>query len=986
MGAAYPPWSAEVAQAPVLDWRALLASLPSAAFVARGGHFLFVNEALAQCFGYAASDMTEAMRPLDLVVPEDRETVRVHVRRRQIGLPETPYEIQCQHRDGRRFDVRLCGIRLPAPDGPVDLVTLQDVSDTRQTLNAAQIQLELLNGAVRAQQLSTALLSHLPVPVIVADAQACIRHANEAACQLLGYSQAELQALTIYAIAPHRRPDAWLEGLQSLKQTGPRILPSDWCTAKGRTLQVQLSAAWFAHADEDLVAIALLEHRLQADVGRDPSPRASQFCDVTGLPNQHKLREHLRSEALLAIMDRRNMAVLAFAIHDWERISKAEGYGLSDQLLRVLSRRLGIVPKGPDMLAHIGGGEFVLIYSHTSDVDDDVILQLSRGIQEAITAPVHLDQKTYALHSSMGVVIFPRDTNEPDHVLRQAQSAMRMAASLGPNRMHGYTPESNAKFSARLAREAALRGALERGEFHLSYQPQVDLSDGRIVGVEALLRWHHPELGEVSPVDFIPIAEDTGQIIAIGAWVLTQACEAAVRWQHAGLPAVRMAVNLSARQLEMPEIVSVIETVLQQTGLSPRYLTLELTEGMLHDDQDALAKTLGRLKAMGLSMALDDFGTGYSSLQLLRRLPIDIIKIDRSLVPDVTAEVQDVSITRAIINMAHAMQKKVLAVGVESAGELALLCANQCDQIQGFHFSPAVVEAELVAMLHEGKRLPDAALGRQRRQRTLLIVDDDANIVSSLRRLLRPDGYHIVTATCGQEGLQRLAENEVDVIISDQRMPGMTGVEFLQRTKALYPETIRMVLSGFTELRTVTSAINEGAIYKFLTKPWDDEHVRRHIQEAFHQKEMADENKRLNREVAEANQELADVNSRLQHLLSSQREHLHREETKLVVAREMLENIPAPVIGLDQNGMVAFMNPDAEALLEGAAAMLGQHLDDVAGGALAEAWRAGDGVCREIGLSGSTYRVVCRPLTGNTRSRGAILVLYPPTTATPTKS
>ncbi len=958
------------------DWQALLDDLPVGAFLARDGRFLFVNKALQHLFGYEAGGMAEQVSTLELAAPEDRETVLVHVRRRRHMVPELPYEVQCLRRDGSRFDARICGLRIQLDGQDADLVTVIDITDARQAMRHVLSQHDELSRSANSLQMNRLILDRLPTPVLAVDQQAQIRYANEAACTLLGYTREHLLTLAIFAIAPHRRPDSWAEGLASLRQTGTRTLSSDWYTASGRSVQVQLTVQHLQHEGQDWALICRVDMPEQRPT-RPPGLRAAQFCEITGLPSQPLFRERLRSEALLAILDRRDMAVLVFGINELQHIHDTDGYGLGDLVLQTLTRRLSAIPKGTDLLAHLGGGEFALMFNHAPEVSDDTVLQLSRAIQDAVTTPVQADKKTLQLSCNIGAVVFPRDTNEPDHVLRQAQAAMRMAVSLGPNRVYGYTPQANARISARLAIEAALRGALERHEFHMAYQPQVDLVTGHIVGVEALLRWHHPELGNVPPADFIPVAEDTGQILAMGHWALIQACDSAVRWQKAGLPAIRVAVNLSPRQLQQPDIAALIEGTLIQAGLAPHYLTVELTERMLHDKQDAVAATLKHLKAIGVSIALDDFGTGYSSLQSLRRLPIDVIKIDRSLVPDVTTETQDVSITRAIINMAHALQKKVLAVGVENAGELALLCANQCDQMQGFLFSPALSADEVAAMLQERRALPDQMLGRKKRTRTLLIVDDDHNIVSSLKRLLRKDGYHIVTADSGQEGLQRLAENEVDVIISDQRMPGMTGVEFLRRTKELYPETIRLVLSGFTELRTVTDAINEGAIYKFLTKPWDDEHVRRHIEEAFHQKEMSDDNRRLDREVQEANRELAEVNGRLEHLLESQREHIHREETSLIVAREMLENIPAPVIGVDQLGMVAFMNSDAERLIAGSATMLGQHLDNVAEQALADVWRLSDGRYHDIALAGQAYRAVCRPMTGNTRSRGSLMVLIP---------
>ncbi|MBI5924309.1 MAG: EAL domain-containing protein [Aquabacterium sp.] len=958
------------------DWHALLSDLPAGAFVARDGRFLYANQALLDLFGYANQDLV-ALSSLSLTAPEDRDTVMVHVRRRRRMVPELPYEVQCLRKDGSRFDAKMCGLRVLVAGEDADLVTITDITESRQTLRRAQRQQEAQQQQLQALWLHGLILDRLPTPVMAVDQHARIHYANDAVCKLLGYQREHLLTLPIFAIAPHRRPDSWQESLQSLKQVGHRNLASDWCTANGRTLQVQLSVQHAQDGELELALIALQDSGHGAAAPPPSGPRVLQFCEITGLPNQQFFRERLRSEALLAIMDHRNIAILVMGVNELQHINEIEGFATGDQVMQILTRRLSGIPKGTDLLAHLSGGEFALMVSHAPHIGDDAVLQLSRALQEAATTPIQLNNKSLQLSCNVGAVVFPRDTGEPEHVLRQAQAAMRMAISQGPNKVYSYTPQANARISARIAIETALRGALERQEFQLAFQPQVDLTHGQIVGAEALLRWRHPELGQVSPAEFIPIAEDTSLILPLGEWVLTKACEAAAQWQKIASRPIHVAVNLSPKQLQQPNIAAVIEATLIHSGLPPHLLTVELTERMLHDQQDAVADTLQHLKAIGTSIALDDFGTGYASLQSLRRLPIDVVKIDRSLVPDVTTETQDVSITRAIINMAHGLQKKVLAVGVENVGELALLCANQCDQMQGFLFSPPMDDREFTAMLLEGRALPDHMLGRKKRTRTLLVVDDDQNIVSALKRLLRKDGYHIVTAESGTEGLQKLAENEVDVIVSDQRMPGMTGVEFLRRTKELYPETIRMVLSGFTELRTITDAINEGAIYKFLTKPWDDEHVRTHIQEAFHQKEMADDNKRLDREVQEANRELAEVNGRLKHLLESQREHIHREETSLVVAREMLENMPTPVIGLDQGGMVAFMNSDAERVFAGSAGMLGLHVTDVPESALADVWRLSDGRYHDITLCGQAFRAVCRPMTGNTRSRGSLMVLIP---------
>ena len=489
-----------------------------------------------------------------------------------------------------------------------------------------------------------------------------------------------------------------------------------------------------------------------------------------------------------------------------------------------------------------------------------------------------------------------------------------MRADLTRNQVSVYSRAPHDDDPERLALETALRQALRDDQLELHYQPQVDLVQGRIVGVEALLRWKHPTLGRIAPDRFIPIAEETGLIVPIGDWVLRRVIEQAAAWQHAGLPPLRTAVNLSARQLLQPDLARRVEGLLAASGLDPRRFGVEVTESMLITNFDQAVQHLRALRALGVEVSLDDFGTGYSSLSYLRRLPVDVVKIDRSLVPDVTAPAEDVSITRAIITMAHQLQMKVLAEGVESEGQAALLAANQCDQMQGWWFSAAQPAAAVEAMLHDGRQIDPALLGRRSRERTLLLVDDEENIVAALRRLLRAEGWLVLSATSAEQALQLMARHEVDVILSDQRMPGMTGVELLRRAKQVYPETIRLVLSGYTELQSITDAINEGAIYKFLAKPWDDEQLRAHLREAFALKEMADQNRRLDREVQAANRELDELNGRLQTLLSAQREQNEREVGSREAAQELLDAVPVPVFGIDDENLLVFANAPAQAL------------------------------------------------------------------------
>jgi FixJ family two-component response regulator len=442
---------------------------------------------------------------------------------------------------------------------------------------------------------------------------------------------------------------------------------------------------------------------------------------------------------------------------------------------------------------------------------------------------------------------------------------------------------------------------------------------------------------------------------------------------------VRVAVNLAASQLQQPDLASHVQALLLETGADPACLGIEITESMVMADVEGAAATLRAIKAMGVQISLDDFGTGFSSLSCLSRLPIDVVKVDRSFVHDVMADAQDVSVTRAIIHMTHGLQMRALAEGVETEGQLALLSAAGCDEFQGYWFSKPVPAPEFEALLRAGKRLPERYLRQPgvARQPTLLLVDDEENILSALKRLLRRDGYRIITATSAEQGLQRLAEETIDVIVSDQRMPGMTGVEFLLRAKALYPHTLRLVLSGYTELQSIIDAVNEGAIYKFLTKPWDDERLRGHVAEAFRQKELADENRRLARKVDSANADLAALNERLERTLTEQREQADLLATSAGSMRDVFDELPIAVLATDPDGTLAFVNREAERLLPQLAGSLGGPAGDCLPAALLVPALPDSHVTVQVTLAGLNFAVMSRALPGAGPARGRLMLFLP---------
>ncbi|MFY7973513.1 MAG: EAL domain-containing protein [Rubrivivax sp.] len=461
------------------------------------------------------------------------------------------------------------------------------------------------------------------------------------------------------------------------------------------------------------------------------------------------------------------------------------------------------------------------------------------------------------------------------------------------------------------ALSAALADALERDEFSLAWQPQMDLKNGELCGVEVLLRWHHPALGKVAPAIFVPVLESSGQIVPVGRWVLTQACAQAVAWRRAGLSAarqLRVGVNVSPVQLAASDFATEVLAALSEAGLPPQALGIEITESGLLNDPGAAASTLRRLQMAGVEISLDDFGTGHSSLARLRDLPVDVVKIDRAFVDDIGASA---SVTRAIIHLSHGLHRLVLAEGVETEAQLQALVTQGCDRLQGHIFSPALDTEAMTALLAANPSLLKEQTLSGRRPRTLLLVDDEPHILAALKRLFRRDGYRVFTAGSGSEGLAMLREHAVDVIVSDQRMPAMSGVDFLRQAKEICPHTVRMTLSGYTDLQSIIDAVNEGAVYKFLTKPWDDERLREHVALAFRQRELDDDNQRLLRENAAANAELALANQRLERLVAQEHQRALTLQDAAGAAHDLLGGLPLAVFGFDSEARLAYVNARA---------------------------------------------------------------------------
>jgi diguanylate cyclase (GGDEF)-like protein/PAS domain S-box-containing protein len=451
----------------------------------------------------------------------------------------------------------------------------------------------------------------------------------------------------------------------------------------------------------DITARKLTEHRIR---------HIAQHDVLTGLPNRSLLQDRLSQAVAYSQRCERPVWVLLIDLDRFKFVNDSMGHKAGDVVLMTVAARLRAALRETDTVARLSGDEFVVILT---EHDERLQAEVVQRLMDAVAQPVPLGSKEFFVTCSIGVAVYPTDGTPADSLIEHADIAMYRAKKLGRNNFQFYTPAMNDEAQERVRIESALRSALERDEFVLHYQPQVNLASGQVVGMEALIRWQHPELGVVAPDRFISVAEETGLIVPIGAWVMRTACAQNKAWQDAGLGMLRVAVNLSARQFGAANLLADISDVLARTGLAPSLLEIELTESLFMSDVTLAVELLHSMKALGVNLSIDDFGTGYSSLSYLSRFPIDVLKIDRSFVSDITRDANDAAIVASIIALAHNLQLSVIAEGVETAEQLDYLRRHGCDEMQGYYFSRPLAAPAFEELLRQRKSLPLALATQQ---------------------------------------------------------------------------------------------------------------------------------------------------------------------------------------------------------------------------------------------------------------------------------
>ncbi len=691
---------------------------------------------------------------------------------------------------------------------------------------------------------------------------------------------------------------------------------------------------------------------------------------LTGLPNRALMMERLVHTLTHAEQSGKMLAIAFAGLDRFKHIFDGLGRKVADNVLIEVARRITGVLRDEDTVARLGGDEFMLILPGIAQ--EQHVATIVQKVQQALRQPLQIDGHVIHTSASFGIALYPRDGADADLLLRSADTAMYEAKYAGRDTFRFFDATMHARVVQHLELESELRGALERRELEVYYQPQIDLNrNGTITSFEALLRWNHPTRGLVCPDDFIPLAEESGLIVPIGDWVLQEACQTTRIWAERFDPGLRIAVNLSARQFSQPDLPQKIAAILKATNLPAKNLEVELTESLVMRDIALSTRMLAEIKAMGVSIAVDDFGTGYSSLSYLKRFPIDTIKIDKSFVGEISSNPDDAAICQSIIAMGHSLRLKVIAEGVETDSQLGFLEQQHCDVVQGYLFSRAVPAQAAEELLRSGRKFDVLVPPSGAPERVLLLLDDEENIITSLKRLFRRDGYRVLSANSAAAAFELLATNKVGVIMSDQRMPNMTGTEFLHRVKELYPDTIRIVLSGYTELQSVIESINEGSIYRFLTKPWDDDQLRAAIREAFRQQEMAQENIQLNDQFRDASWKLRQTNELLQELLTEKSARISRNEVMIGAAHEAFFRLPVPLLGVDDSGLLALSNARAQSLWP--SALPGADIDEVVPNEISDLFRHGKTTTKSLTVNGCSYFVHCERIDSHAGGAGWLL-------------
>lgn len=637
------------------------------------GRFIAANEALCQAMDTTEAEMIGRRTP---DFSDDPDAVRIAALDRQvIESGETLNWVESLFRKGNHVTFSLTKVPLRDEQGQIIgvLSISRDITELKKIEEASR----------QSEERFRAVVEGSPNGVVVLDPTGKISLVNREVERAFGYDRTELLGGSIDLLIPDRS--------QAIP-ANPNLNQEVQGRRRDGTLFPAEVGITPVETGQGLLMLATIQDMSERKVAEERIRRLALFDELTGLPNRNLFLQCV-NETLSESAHQGKLSLLFLDIDRFKQINDTLGHAAGDAVLREVGHRLRTSLREKDLVARVGGDEFVILTPNTSDLS-----ALARKVSALIGEPMQIGSMAVHVSAAVGIASFPQDAKNSDELQRFADMALECAKEQGSGTVEFYSEALASRSTRLLEIESALRGALDRNEFTLNYQPIVDLQGGNGVAAEALIRWTHPDLGFVPPDQFISVAEETGLILQIGAWVLRESCFAAGRLKEAGKPLSYISVNLSSRQFRDSTLSQTVSEALASSGLEAHELQLEITESMVMDDPVASAELLRGLKGLGIRIAMDDFGTGYSSLAYLKRFPLDVIKVDRSFVKDLPDDSDSAAITEAIVGMANSLKLRVVAEGVETKEQLDFLASLGCHYVQGYYYSRPVVEREFLAL------------------------------------------------------------------------------------------------------------------------------------------------------------------------------------------------------------------------------------------------------------------------------------------------
>jgi diguanylate cyclase (GGDEF)-like protein/PAS domain S-box-containing protein len=669
-------------------YRTLFESAGQGMALLSDGRFISLNQTALRMFGYDSDQPLLGLTPGDLSPPIQPDGMASQEKAHQ--MMALAFERGVQHfewehvrQDGSLFPVAINLVRIELHGAPALFVSLRDLSH-EQTLREREI---------RAQT----VFENTAEGIIVTDAEQRIIAVNPAFTEITGYTEAEVLGQTPRLLQSKRHNQAFYQAIWAMLEKTGQWRGEFWNRRRNGEIYPQQSTISAVYNQKGQVVnyIGVFGDMTRLKHSEEELYRLEHYDALTGLPNRVLLRANLEQAIKRARRTQTLLGLLYLDLDLFKTVNDTLGHPVGDQLLQQVAKLMRQQIREVNNMARVGGDEFVIV---VEDVPEpNTMAKLAYRLLNMFMKPIIADGHELYVTASLGISLYPLDGRNMDELLSHADVAMYQAKEHGRNTYRFFEPAMTAGATERLKLEMALRGALARGELFLHYQAQVNLADETLNGVETLLRWHHPVLGAISPVTFIPIAEEIGLIRELGAWVLEQALQQLAAWDRAGFYVPRLAVNLSVQQIESPDLIGQVQHILQRVAIHPERLELEVTESMLMRHVEQSIQNLYKLRDLGITLAIDDFGSGYSSLRYLKELPIHRLKIDRSFIQDVTENNNDGAIVRAVIALGHSLGLMILAEGVETSAQAQFLKAEQCHEAQGYLFGRPISAADWLA-------------------------------------------------------------------------------------------------------------------------------------------------------------------------------------------------------------------------------------------------------------------------------------------------